>query len=494
MVRFFITALLALSFFQCATPRLVTRNIALTQMPSVVSADLSSTGGVSLADINGDLFVDLYVTNGFDVSNPANAKPQRNRVYINTNGQFKEDTASVLSYEGGLSSGSIWADADNDGDLDVFVVNQRNQPNQFFDNSKNGFKEVKEGPWLPDKGDSYSCAWVDVDADGLLDVYVGNGGLSHRGPDFLYRNLGGNNFEAIRCEITTDTTATIGGIWADFNNDGRTDFFLTDQFGPELFFFNEGNWKFKRTTLQRPKETNVFPNASAAAADFDNDGDLDVFLCGMYGSFNTLYVNDGQGNFSLYKTIDAFPEGGHTYLAHWLDLDNNGWQDLIVLNWGSAPVVYSNHRGAFSKADVPNFTNRVLYPSSIASADIDRDGAMDFVIGQWPNFPGEYCRNLIFRNTTPAKNWIAVRLVGTTSNKSAIGAKVFLKARTGNETLTQLREVIAQPSWRSQSDLVQHFGVAEASSVMQVEVHWPSGKKSLLSDIEVNQVLTMVEP
>ena len=167
----------------------------LTSGPVVT--DRASTGGVSLVDYDGDGDPDLFVTNGYDVSAEA-PEPQLNRLYRNDGGVFVPVTEGPLVEDQGYSSGSTWADIDNDGDLDVFVTNQQDQNNSLYLNDGNGvFTAVTEGPVVSDGGHSYSAAWVDIDNDGWVDLFVANGGMSHAQVNFLYRNLGDGNFERI---------------------------------------------------------------------------------------------------------------------------------------------------------------------------------------------------------------------------------------------------------------------------------------------------------
>jgi len=190
--------------------------------------DAASTGGVSWVDFDDDADLDLFVTNGYDVS-ATEPEPQRNRLYRNLgDGTLEPVTAGPLAEDDGFSSGSTWGDYDNDGDLDVFVSNQNDQRNFLYRNDgRGGFARVMQGGPAEDGGHSYSASWLDVDNDGLLDLWVANGGLSHSGPNFLYRNEGAGSFVRItEGEIVTEDGRTGGAVWGDYDDDGDLDLFI----------------------------------------------------------------------------------------------------------------------------------------------------------------------------------------------------------------------------------------------------------------------------
>ena len=166
-----------------------------------LTSDRASTGGVSFVDYDLDGDADLFVTNGYDVSAPEPA-PQGNGFYDNMDGRFVASRISVLTDLDGFSSGSAWADLDNDGDIDTFIANQRDQENflllqEVSEEGVRRFDRHDQGPFSSDKGWSYSVAAADADNDGLVDIYVSNGGLSHSGVNFLYRNTGDAGFESV---------------------------------------------------------------------------------------------------------------------------------------------------------------------------------------------------------------------------------------------------------------------------------------------------------
>jgi hypothetical protein len=178
---------------------------------SGVTTDHASTGGVSWVDYDGDGDLDLFVTNGYDVS-AETPVGQPNRLYRNEgNGIFTLVINGALVSVQTISLAHTWGDYDNDGDLDVFIANQQDQTNELYRNEGGGeFVAITDVPQVNDGGHSYSAAWVEVDGDGWLDLFVANGGLSHAGPNGLYRGLGDGRFEKItEGGIVTDVAAIL---------------------------------------------------------------------------------------------------------------------------------------------------------------------------------------------------------------------------------------------------------------------------------------------
>ncbi len=380
-----------------------------------VITDRASTGGVSLVDFDGDGDPDLYVTNGYDVSAEA-PEPQLNRLYRNESGVFVPVTEGPLVEDEGYSSGSTWADIDNDGDLDVFVTNQRDQNNSLYLNDGNGvFTAVTEGPVVSDGGHSYSAAWVDIDNDGFVDLFVANGGMSHTQENFLYRNIGGVSFERVTdSEITRGEEATCGTAWGDFDDDGDQDVVLTNyRFGTQpALYRNDGGFLFTR--VEGMLDGTAFASSAAVWADLDNDGDLDLVVSGVLGLANRIYLNQGGGQLERVLDDPAALEGGNSYALTVVDAENDGDHDLVVANWGSAPAMYLNDgTGRFTSLAVERLDSPIAAASSIAAADITGDGLPDLVIGNWPNAPGPEEENLVLINRSSSGNWLEVQLAGS---------------------------------------------------------------------------------
>jgi hypothetical protein len=476
------------------------------QMTSVTT-DHASTGGVSWVDYDGDGNLDLFVTNGYDVSAEA-PTGQTNRLYHNDgNGSLVLVTSGALAISGGISSGSTWGDYDNDGDLDVFITNQQDQNNFLFRNEGNGtFVPIEDEPMATDGGHSYTAAWVDVNSDGWLDLFVANGGMSHSGKNGLYRGTGDGHFEKIlEGDLVNDEAATCGIAWGDYDNDGDSDLFLANQgfaspANNNALYRNDGGWNFSRI-LNVAAVSDGLPSCAATWVDIDNDLDLDLHVTNMYGLADLLYINDGTGGLTritgepvMRVNPPVTLDGGHSYGANWEDYDNDGDVDLVVANWGAAPAVYLNDGwGSFYRADVGALGKRVEYVGAVASGDFDGDGSIDMYIGNWPNRPGPGELNCLYHNNG-RNHWFRVRLAGTAGNRCGIGARVLLTFLQGEKLVTQMRDVTTQMGFRGQSDLSPHFGLGSADEVQSLEVRWPSGQVSRMTGIPADQIVTVTEP
>ena len=216
--------LLAGAFAACQSAALVDSDppmFVAADMPPL-TLDRASTGGISFTDYDGDGDADIYVTNGYDVSAP-DPVPQPNRLYENSQGHFEARSIEGLTDVEGFSSGSAWADFDNDGDLDTFIANQRDQENvlllqEVTEDGSVRFVRHAAAKLAEDKGWSYSIAAADADNDGFVDFYVSNGGLSHSGVNFLYRNAGGTAVERVLNTDAVDSNHASGGAsWSDYD-------------------------------------------------------------------------------------------------------------------------------------------------------------------------------------------------------------------------------------------------------------------------------------
>ncbi len=480
------------------------RMFAAVAMPPLTS-DRASTGGISFVDYDGDGDPDIYVTNGYDVSS-ADPRPQANRFYENSQGQFQARALEGLDDIEGFSSGSAWADFDNDGDLDTFIANQRDQANVLLLQEGSGtgslrFVGLATVELAEDKGWSYSVAAADADNDGYIDYYVSNGGLSHSGVNILYRNLQGQGIQRIlNTDAVASNHASGGASWSDYDHDGDQDLVVAnrptaDMQGWKLSLFrNEGNMQFKRMDRDALPVDARAP-MSVAWGDVDNDGDQDLYAGNLYGMANNLYENLGDGTFVVMDGGRATADAGSSYAVTFGDLDNDGDLDLVVANWGGASEIYLNDgTGHFEQTPSGAFQRSIHYASSLALGDYDGDGDLDILIGNWPNHPGEgFEENVLIENRYADGNWIRVALEGDASNRSAIGALIMVETAAAGERRQQVREVSTQSGWRSQGELTQHFGLGAATAVSKIVVEWPSGHSQTIFDPPVNRTLEVRE-
>jgi hypothetical protein len=500
-------ALLACALAACDSVESVDANPRLfivANMPPLTS-DRASTGGISFADYDGDGDPDIYVTNGYDVSLP-DPGPQANRFYENSQGRFEARSIAGLADLEGYSSGSAWADFDNDGDLDTFIANQRDQENalllqQVAEDGSVRFVRHAAERLAEDKGWSYSIAVADADNDGYVDFYVSNGGLSHTGVNFLYRNLEGTAIQRILNSDAVDSNHASGGAsWSDYDGDGDQDLVVANRPTAEMqgfnlsLFRNDGNLQFTRMDEDALPVDATFP-MSVAWGDVDNDGDQDLYAGNLYGMANNLYENLGDGTFRVMDGGRATTDAGSSYAVTFGDLDNDADLDLVVANWGGASEIYLNDgAGRFEQVHPEAFRRSVHYASSLALADYDGDGDLDVLIGNWPNHPGEgFEENVLIENRFADGNWIRITLEGATSNRSAIGALIVVETIINDEARRQVREVSTHSGWRSQGELTQHFGLGTATAVSKVVINWPSGYTETIVGPPINQMLNVRE-
>jgi choice-of-anchor B domain-containing protein len=434
------------------------------------ASPLDGTGqgqGAAWGDYDGDGDPDLYVTN---------IGP--NRLYRNDGaGGFSDVTAPPLD-DGDSGRGAAWADFDNDGDLDLFLVNS-SAPNHLFRNDGGVFADVTEGAiGVPRTG--RSAAWSDFDKDGDLDLYVANFSGSNR----LFRNDGGTTFVDVTDEAGASGGDLQGGgaAWGDIDGDGDPDLYLTNFSGPNVVLRNDGG-VFADVTAMSGDAGDPSRSVGTAFADYDNDGDLDLYVASR-DEPNTLLRNDG-GVF-LDVTDDSGPVGvtGTSATVSWADLDKDGALDLFVGSTLTDCRMYRNRGdGHFHDVTLP-LLGDVGAATSAAWGDYDGDGAPDLYVVRY----GE--TNHLFRNASnPDLRWLKLHLVGVYSNASAIGARVRVVAGG----LTQTRELSGGSGYLSQNEMDLLFGLGRAALVDTLEIRWPSGIRSVGTMIPTNQRLVVVE-
>jgi len=362
------------------------------------------------------------------------------------------------------------------------VANQRGADNHLFRNDGgDGFTRIEEGPPVRDGGRSFSAAWVDVDGDGRVDLHVLNGRDGRGGePDFAYRNEGGGRFTRMDPPFAADSLASGGAVWADYDGDGDQDVFLPVYSGePNRLYRNEGDWRFTEVADSAGITPGPFPFSPPASVahwvDYDNDGDLDLFVGTTGGRADLLYENRGEGRFE--RTVAGRLGLDATYVsdAVWVDLENDADLDLVIAVWGGASEVYRNEGDGRLVPTAPGgFGSRITFASSVSASDFDADGDPDLFLTQWPLEEEGGAPNLLYRNDGPTGHWLEVTIRG--------------------EEVRQLRRVSSRTSWRSTGGLDRRFGLADAETVERVEVRWPSGGADTVEGpLDVNRRLVITE-
>ncbi len=458
--------------------------------------DRGNSFGCAWVDYDNDGHVDIAVAN----SDFPSCAP--NMLYRNNGDKtFTKATTGPIVSGCSNSYATSWADIDNDGFVDACFVNYYDETNDLYLNQEgSSFAPITSGGVATDGFLSGGGSWADYDNDGLVDLFVAN---DNGQPDNLYRNTGGGAFDKTTSgPLVSDPTHSYDGCWVDYDNDGNIDLLVTAYTDQNArLFHNNGDGTFTRITNGDLVNDGGYARGGSWG-DFDNDGDLDLFVPVCTPDFissNRLYGNNGDGTFS---TIDSGPivaEGGWSFSSSWGDYDNDGDLDLVVFNADyhySAPsftfLYCNNGDGTFSKVVDDAVALDGGWSSGGGWGDYDSDGDLDLFITKWHDDIGQR-NNVLYDNTGNANNWISIRAIGVSSNRSAIGAHIRLGAEINGAPVWQLREIGSHSGKSSQNSLSAHFGVGRATIIDSIVVEWPSGIVQVLTDVAVNQFLTIVE-
>ncbi len=460
----------------------------ITDPTNPLVTDQYESGGGSWGDFNNDGYIDIFVAHG-------NVVDQQNTLYLNNrNGTFIKVTTGAVTTDGGSSIGGALGDFDNDGNLDLFVTNRQPASGPLFGNFMyrgNGdttFVKVTTGSPVTDLSNSNSSSWVDMNGDGYLDLFV----VNFQANNFLYYNNGDPEYTFTRADtgalVLDGGNFSISGTWADFNNDRKPDLYIGNAGGQnDLLFVNEGNGTFAQIIIPDGRAT-----LGASWGDYNNDGYLDLFVANFLGQNNILYRNGGPPSYAL-VSIDTgvvSNDGGSSVGSVWGDFDNDGDLDLFVANDGGVSFFYSNNGPpgfGFTKITTGEPVTTVANSFGCAAADYNNDGALDLFVANRLNQ-----RDLLYRNDGNSNAWLTIKCIGTTSNRSAIGAKVRVKATISGTPTRQTREVLAQTGYNSQT-LLLHVGLSNATVVDSLTVEWPSGQSDHFTDVSINRSVTVTE-
>ncbi|MES2556419.1 MAG: CRTAC1 family protein [Bacteroidota bacterium] len=450
----------------------------------------SDSRSVNWIDVNNDGYVDLFISNG-------KRGGQNNLLYLNKgDGTFSTVTGDPIVNDNMPSVGATWADTDNDGDPDCMVTNWYNQPNLFYENNRKGtFTLAKKGPVATDLGYSETATWGDYDNDGLVDLYVthSEGNLCN----VLYHNDGRNNFSKITSGLpVTDRFASRSANWTDFDLDGDVDLLVgneNQQF--ENLYRNEGNGNFSAVSLEEITGYNPGNTMSTNSIDFDNDGDLDFFFANDNG-FNDLLRNNNDGTYSRLNDDEICKTPSHSFGSNWGDIDNDGDLDLYVTNAFTVGkrqpnfLYRNNGDGSFSRDTNSAIVGDPGWSYGCAFADYDNDGFLDLAVANC--FDGTQ-PNSLYHNNGNTNHWLEIQCNGTISNRSAIGAKVKVKAEINGKETWQLREISAQSGYCGQNMLAAHIGLGNAARCSEIVIEWPSGIVDRYTDVPANQIVIVLE-
>jgi hypothetical protein len=475
--------------------------------PELRGVDHTGHRGAAWGDFDADGLIDLYVAHWGHSGNPLPGSS--NQLFRNTGGAvLQEVTAPPVDAPGSLSHHPAWGDIDNDGLLDLYVGSSANfgtaHSNLWRQGPAGTFTDVTNGePLAMSNTLPRAVSWVDHDLDGRLDLFVTTSGAIT--PNRLLRNRGDGTFEGVTGVFEQPGRRSRGAAWCDYNNDGRQDLYIgagaesysaVDQRTNSLYLnVGGGAW------VEVGAAAGVDHPGHARGAmwgDYDNDGWFDLIVGNNIGTdisgHNVLYRNNGDGTFTDVTLAAGILEDKRTRDVAFVDYDNDGWLDIYVVNFGTLDPpnsLYRNDRdGTFT--DVAPGTPVEAGPSVSggAWADYDGDGWMDvFTVGGSGAFPGVGENRLCHNDNQDGSHWIELDLVGTVSNRLAVGARVTLTAGG----VTQSREVQSGVGYNMQHMHRVHFGLGAAATADTIEIRWPSGLVQTLTDVAADRILAITE-
>ncbi|HEY1484125.1 MAG TPA: CRTAC1 family protein, partial [Candidatus Acidoferrum sp.] len=491
-------------------------------------------GGIALLDYNNDGLLDIFMVNGGRITEalhvPENFERNNsrywNRLYRqNRDGSFTDVTESAglaNAGNGNYGMGVAVGDYDNDGYPDIFVTSYGK--NILYHNNGDGtFTDVTAKAGLAGGGWSVSAGFFDFDNDGKLDLFVTRymewdadhnkicGGEWHTycSPNvfpattcLLYRNRGDGTFEDVseRSGIAAKKGRALGVAFADYDGDGFTDIFVSNDGMQQYLYHNNGNGTFTECALESGVALTIdgkgLSGMGTVFQDYDNDGRPDVFVTVLPRELYGVYHNDGGGAFtyqSLETGLGAITSGSSGWGVGLEDFDNDGWKDLFVaqshvldnvqqidasLRYKELPLLAMNHNGHFDRAE--SGAPSPLAARGAAFGDINNDGRVDVVISTLGGPPV-----LLLNRCASGNHWLSIALRGTRSNRDGFGARVSVNGQT--------RFATSAGSYLCSSDKRLHFGLGSAQKVT-IEILWPSGVKQLMTDVHADQFLEVREP
>ena len=510
--------------------------------------------GVALFDYDNDGDLDVFVVQGRMLGStpidrawaaprggsPLGGRLFRNDLTVGADGRRTLRFTDVTDGSGisarGYGMGVATGDYNNDGCVDLYVTSLGS--NQLFRNNCNGtFTDVTTAAHAASPGWSVSAAFVDIDRDGWLDLFVGHYvnysvdanvkcfGLAG-GPDYcpphvytaqpskLYRNNRDGTFTDVtaRASLSTEFGPALGVATADFDGDGWIDIYVANDGQPNQLWINQRNGTFKNTALLAGAALGANGEAKSSmgvdAGDFDNDGDEDLFITELTGQGADLYVNIGGGVFEERSARAGLRQPTLPFTgfgAAWLDIDNDGWIDLVTVNGAvtqSADAAARRERFALQqrKQAFRNLGNgrfedvtsragaafaRAEVSRGAAFGDIDNDGDTDLV---YANTSGPL--RLLLNGIGQRQHWIGLRLVGQDGRRDMLGARVAVTRADGR---TLWRRARADGSYASANDPRVLVGLADSTAPVSARVVWPDGRTETFPNLAIDRYLTIRE-
>jgi hypothetical protein len=500
------------------------------------STILEETGpGVCVADYNDDGYQDFYIVNGTDRYNRGIST--RNALFRNNgDGTFTDVTEQAGVPGDAYGIGCIWGDYDNDGFPDLYVMQYG--ANLLYHNNGNGtFTDVtkKAGVAAMEYGTSFhgAATFFDYDRDGRLDLYAGGyvnftptsrlscslGGsvvsncppvVYGGSPDVLYHNSGDGTFTDVTkaARISNPNGLNLAVQAGDYDNDGWPDLFVANDGIEAYLYHNKHDGTFSEVGMEAGIAFGSAGDRMAAMnislGDYDNDGYLDLYISDCQGRPDHIWHNNHHGFFEEVSSEVGIARFTNklSFGGGFLDYDNDGWLDLFITNGHVTPEVeqisdsihyrqkpllfHNDQKGHF--VDVSAVSGEALQNTytgrGVAFADFNNTGNLDIIVANVDGPP------LLLRNEgNQGNHFLNLKLVGTRSNRDAMGARIRVQAGS----LSQIREVMGAGSYMSQSDLRAHFGLGKATQADLVDVNWPSGVHQSFRNVVADRFYLIVE-
>jgi len=501
----------------------------------------SMSGGVGLIDCDNDGKLDIITATGSTVERYRQGGDPMITLYHQEDGlKFTDVTRQASLTRKGWGMGIAVADYDNDGLPDIYVTGYGG--NALYHNLGNcKFEDVTQKAGVAGGGFSTGAAWADYDRDGHVDLFVSRyvhvdmnklpnpgsdakfcryrGLLVQCGPwgmqgesDLLFHNRGDGTFEEVSRKAGMDDPNHyygLGAVWGDYDNDGWPDLYVANDAGPNFLYRNKHDGTFEEEGLMQGAAVGADGSEQGSMGvdwgDYDHDGRLDIIVSNFVNQSDTLYRNLGAKGFADMTGPAHLAKPSYPYVGWgtaFFDMDNAGWLDIFVANGHVYPQVDSivgeahyrqpmllfrnKHDGTFDEVSAETGLGGMPLQSRRGAAfgDVNNDGCVDIVVlnvGEPPSLLLNHCQNSNHR--------VLFKLVGTMSNRLAIGARITVKSGK----LVQFGEVRSGGSYISQNDLRLHFGLAAANNMDEVTIAWPSGRTEVLHDVPADFIYTVVE-